>query len=68
MCQQKWSERRDSNTRPLPPQGSALARLRYTPIHFKIWILTKLTKKFNYNTHAKLQKLEYDERNYFNHV
>ena len=27
-----WSERQDLNLRPLPPQGSALARLSYAPI------------------------------------
>ena len=26
-----WSERRDLNARPLPPQGSALAKLSYAP-------------------------------------
>jgi hypothetical protein len=26
-----WSERHDSNVRPLPPQGSALAKLSYAP-------------------------------------
>ena len=29
----KWSGRRDLNPRPLPPQGSALAKLRYGPIY-----------------------------------
>jgi hypothetical protein len=29
---QCWSERHDSNVRPLPPQGSALAKLSYAPI------------------------------------
>ena len=28
----KWSERADSNRRPLVPQTSALTRLRYAPI------------------------------------
>ncbi len=26
-----WSERHDLNVRPLPPQGSALAKLSYAP-------------------------------------
>ena len=29
-----WSGRRDSNPRPLRPERSALARLRYSPIYF----------------------------------
>ena len=33
-----WSERHDLNVRPLPPQGSALAKLSYAPKHFSYYI------------------------------
>lgn len=31
LVRERWSGRQDSNLRPLPPQGSALARLRHAP-------------------------------------
>src|SRR5690606_28865624 len=32
-----WSGRLDSNQRPLPPQGSALTKLRHAPTHGFSW-------------------------------
>lgn len=33
-----WSERLDLNQRPLPPQGSALAKLSYAPTTKKLYL------------------------------
>lgn len=47
---EKWSGRRDSNSRPLAPQASALARLRYAPTEIRQADNTNgATRRFNRN-------------------
>src|SRR5687767_10729480 len=36
-----WSGRRDLNSRPLAPQASALARLRYGPISREVYLFAR---------------------------
>jgi len=47
-----WSERHDLNVRPLPPQGSALAKLSYAPL-----ISYAVAKVIIYSDHQKVKEI-----------
>src|SRR5690606_6027184 len=49
-----WSGRLDSNQRPLPPQGSALTKLRHAPAHAADIIVLHLAGEINHKGQLSL--------------